>query len=306
MVSNSLSPVGQGARSTKLPVSLGPSGSPYIDSPPRRLRSGDHTGQLAPGTPPPFTMLDSNFLAMEGARLSLHDSRLLQVRTKTRAQHAAAALLGRKSSSSLKCVVESTLQYTTPNYSPQLQDAPPLSSLSLPLDPQESVTPALLNPAVDSQTDYQSPVPPVEGLKCNSPANNPYVDSSVRRLVVANKAANTIHSLENGPTKDCYGWDLMHDGGSDDTDSDQDLGMPEDPHLEISGNTKRMMDQQFACHTQVSIGEDFMGLEDTLNNVLQQLGETLASDPAEEFQAPQAHKDLDQHDPILRAQTIEV
>ena len=30
------------------------------------------------------------------------------------------------------------------------------------------------------------------------------------------------------------------------------------------------------------------------------------SDPAEEDQAPYAHKDLVQHDPILRAQTIEV
>jgi hypothetical protein len=86
--------------------------------------------------------------------------------------------------------------------------------------------------------------------------------------VVVNKAANTIHSLEDGPTKDCYGWDLMLDGDSDDTISDQDLDMLEDPYGEISGNTRRMMDQQFACPTHASIGEDFMDLEDTLNNVL--------------------------------------
>jgi hypothetical protein len=48
-----------------------------------------------------------------------------------------------------------------------------------------------------------------------------------------------------------------------------------------------------------------MGLEDTFNNVLQQLGETMASDPAEEDQAPYVHKDPVQHDPILQAQTIE-
>jgi hypothetical protein len=37
--------------------------------------------------------------------------------------------------------------------------------LPWPQDPQESATPALLNPAVDSQIDDQSPVPPVEELK---------------------------------------------------------------------------------------------------------------------------------------------
>jgi hypothetical protein len=123
--------------------------------------------------------------------------------------------------------------------------------------------------------------------------------------VVVNKAANTIHSLEDGPTKDCYGWDPMLDGDSDDTNSNQDLDMPDNPHGEISGNTRRMMDQQFTCPTHASIGEDFMGLEDTLNNVLQQLGETVESDPAEEVQALHAHEDLVQHDPILQAQTIE-
>ncbi len=86
--------------------------------------------------------------------------------------------------------------------------------------------------------------------------------------MVVNKAANAIHSLEDGPTKDCYGWDPMLNGESDDTISDQDLDMPEDPHSEISGDTRRMMDQQSACLTHASIGKDFMGLEDTLNNVL--------------------------------------
>jgi hypothetical protein len=48
-----------------------------------------------------------------------------------------------------------------------------------------------------------------------------------------------------------------------------------------------------------------MGLEDTLNDVLQQLGETVASDPTKEVEALQAHEDVVQHDPILQAQTIE-
>ncbi len=48
-----------------------------------------------------------------------------------------------------------------------------------------------------------------------------------------------------------------------------------------------------------------MGLEDTLNNVLQQVGETVESDLVKEVQALHAHEDLVQHDPILQAQTIE-
>ncbi len=64
------------------------------------------------------------------------------------------------------------------------------------------------------------------------------------------------------------------------------------------------MDHQFACPAHASVGKDFMGLEDTLNDVLQQLGETVEFDPAEEVQAPYTHEDLVQHDPILRAQTI--
>ncbi len=117
--------------------------------------------------------------------------------------------------------------------------------------------------------------------------------------------ANTIHSPEDGPTKDCYGWDPMLDGDSDDTVSNQDLDMPDKPHREVSGNTRRMMDQQFTRPTHASVVKDFMGLENTLNNVLQYLGETVESDPAEKVQAPYVYKDLVQHDPILRAQRIE-
>jgi hypothetical protein len=80
-------------------------------------------------------------------------------------------------------------------------------------------------------------------IKAHSPINNPYVDPPVCPLVVVNQAANTIHSLEDGPTKDCYGWDPMLNGDSDDTVSDQDLDMPDNPHGEISGNIRRMMDQ---------------------------------------------------------------
>ncbi len=64
LASNSLGPEGQNARSTKLPVSLGLLCSPYIKPLPCRLRSRDQMGHLAPGTPPPFTMQDSNFPAM--------------------------------------------------------------------------------------------------------------------------------------------------------------------------------------------------------------------------------------------------
>ncbi len=86
--------------------------------------------------------------------------------------------------------------------------------------------------------------------------------------MVVNKVANTIHSPEDGPTKDCYGSDPMLDGDSDDAVSDQDLDISDDPHGEIIGDTRRKMDQHFARPTHTSIGKDFMGLEDTLNNVL--------------------------------------
>jgi hypothetical protein len=233
------------------------------------LSSRDQMGQVVPGTLPPFTMQDSNFLAVGGASLESRNSGLPQVRTKTQAQHVAVASSGSRSSNSLKCVAVSTLQYTMPHNPLLVQDALPLSSSSLPLDPQDSVTPAPLHLTANSQTENQSPVLPEEGIKVHSPVNNPYVDPPVCQLVVVNEAANIIHSPEDGPTKDCYGWDPMLVGDSDDIDSDQDLDMPDNPHGEISGNTRRMMDQQFARPTHASFGKDFMGLEDTLNNVLQ-------------------------------------
>ncbi len=99
--------------------------SPSIESPPCRSRSRDQMGHVALGTLPPFTMQDSDFPAMGGASLESRNSGPLQVRTKMQAQHAAAALSGSRSSSSLKCVVESTLQYTMPHNPPQVQDARP-------------------------------------------------------------------------------------------------------------------------------------------------------------------------------------
>jgi hypothetical protein len=191
-------------------------------------------GHVVLDTPPPFTMQDSNFLAMGDASLESHNSRLPHVRTKTRAQHAAVASLGSRGSSSLKCVAEFTLQYTTPHNSPQVQDALPLSSLSLPPDSLDSIILAPLRSSANPQTENQSPVLSEEGIKAHSPLHNPYVNPPVQQLVVVNKAANTFHSLEDSLTKDCYGWDPMLDGDSDKTVSDQDLDMPDNPHGEIS------------------------------------------------------------------------
>jgi hypothetical protein len=216
-------------------------------------------------------MQDSNFPVMVGVSLESRNSGPLVTRTKTCAQHAAVASSGSRGSSSLKCVAVSTLQYTMSHIPPQVQDTPLLLSLSLSLDPQDSVTLASVHLSAEPQTENHIPVPPEEGLKAHSPVNNPYVNPPVCQLVVVNKAANTIHSLEDGPTKDCYGWDMLLDGDSDDTISNQDLDMPDNPHGEIGGNTTRMMDQHFTCPTHASIDKDFMGLEDMLNNVLRQL-----------------------------------
>ncbi len=70
----------------------------------------------------------------------------------------------------------------------------------------------------------------------------------------------------------------MLDGEDDDSNSNQDLDMQDDLHGKISGDTWRMMDQQFARPTHASISKDFWGMEDTLNNVLLQLWETVAPD----------------------------
>ncbi len=101
-----------------------------------------------------------------------------------------------------------------PHNPPQVQDAPPLSLSSLPPDSQDSITLAPLHSSADPQTENQSPVLPEEGMKAHSPANNRYVNPPVHQLVVVNKVANTIHSPEDGPIKDCYGWDPMLDGDS--------------------------------------------------------------------------------------------
>ncbi len=103
---------------------------------------------------------------------------------------------------SLKCVAVSTLQYTMPHIPPQVQDTLLLLSLCLSPDPQDSVTPAPLHLSANPQTENHSSVLPAEGLKAHSPVNNPYVNPPVHQLVVVNKAANTIHSPEEGPTKD--------------------------------------------------------------------------------------------------------
>ncbi len=175
------------------------------------------------------------------------------------AQHAAAASVGSRQLSSIKCVVDSTLLYTMPNdISLQVQDPLPPPPASWPVDHQESVIPVLLTLAVGLQIDDQHPVPPVEDSKSCRTANNPYVNPPVRQLVV-NKVANTIHSPEDSPN--CYGWDPI---------SDKDLAMPDDLHGKISGNTWKMMDQQFARPTHASVGRDFMGMEDKLNKVLRQ------------------------------------
>jgi hypothetical protein len=198
-------------------------------------------------------MQDFNFLVMGSASLELRNSGPLRIRMKTWAQHGAAASSGSRGSSSLKCVAVSTLQYTMPQIPSQVQEAPPLSSSSLPLDPQDFVTLALLHSSANPQTENQSLVLPEEGIKSHSPVNNPYDNPPVHRLVVVNKAANTIHSPEDGPTKDCYGWYPMLDGDSDNTVSNQDLDMPDDPHGEISGDTRRMINQRSpAQHTPVS------------------------------------------------------
>ncbi len=125
-----------------------------------------------------------------------------------------------------------------------------------------------MHSSAKSQTENHIPVPPEEGLKAHHLVNNPYVNPPVCRLVVVNKVANTIHSPEDGLTKDCYGWEPMLDGDSDDTISNQDLDILDDPDGEIIGDTRRKMDQHFARPTHTSVGKDFMGLEDTLDNVL--------------------------------------
>jgi hypothetical protein len=146
----------------------------------------------------------------------------------------------------------------------------------------------------------------VEDPKSHISVKNSYVDLPVHQLLV-NEAANTIHSLEDGPTRDCYGWDLMLDGKVKDSNSNQDLAVPDELHGKISDDTWRMINQQFARLTHTSEDKDFMGLEGTLNNILRQFGDTVVFDhAAHKVEAPQpGHEDGTLYDPILQAQTIE-
>jgi hypothetical protein len=98
----------------------------------------------------------------------------------------------------------------------------------------------------------------------------------------------------------------MLDGENDDSNLNQDLVMPDNLHSKISGDTWKMMDQKIACPTHAIVDKDFMGLEDTLNNVLRRLGDTVVFDPAQKLEAPQPHRDAPLYDPILQAQMIEM
>jgi hypothetical protein len=188
LVAHSSGWAGQDARSAKLPVSPPPSGSPYIKSPPSRPRSGGQDGYLVPCSLLPFKMLDLDFPAIEKASLSLQDPVVLQVRTKTRAQHAAcsmqhaaAASVGSIEISSIKCVVDSTLCCTTPNVIPsQVQDPLIPPPASWPEFHQESHISALSPPAMGLQIHNQRSVLPVEDPKSRMSIENPYVDPPAR------------------------------------------------------------------------------------------------------------------------------
>jgi hypothetical protein len=99
----------------------------------------------------------------------------------------------------------------------------------------------------------------------------------------------------------------MLDGKEDNSNSGQDSAMLDDLLGKITDDTWKMMDQQFARPTHTSVGKDFMALEDTLNDILRWLGDTVAFDPtAQDVEAPlPGHKDIASYDPILCAQTIE-
>jgi hypothetical protein len=127
-------------------------------------------------------------------------------------------------------------------------------------------------PAIGSQVQDQGLIPPVEDPKSCISLTNPYINPPVC-LPVVNKVANIKHPPEDRPIRDCYGWDPMLDGEEDDSNSDQDSAMPDELQGKISGNTWRMMDQQFAQFTHASEGKDFMGSEDTLNDVFRQIGD---------------------------------
>jgi hypothetical protein len=138
LVPNLLEPAGQDARRTKLPVSPGPSCSPYIESPPAGQGAVIRLGiwRWAPCLSSQCWTLISRQCR---GKLAPRNPGQLQVRTKTWVQLVAVASL-RSRLSSIKCVVDSTLQYTTPNdISLQVHNPPPPSPASRPVDHQESV-----------------------------------------------------------------------------------------------------------------------------------------------------------------------
>jgi hypothetical protein len=74
---------------------------------------------------------------------------------------------------------------------------------------------------------------------------------------VVNEVANVIRAPDGISTKDCYGWDLMLDADDDNSDPDRDFEIPDN----VQG-------EQFAHPNHNNANKDFMGLEDTLNDVL--------------------------------------
>jgi hypothetical protein len=62
-------------------------------------------------------------------------------------------------------------------------------------------------------------------------------------LIVGKQAANVMHAPEDGPIRNCCGWDPILDGDGDDSNSKQDLAMPDELQGKISDITQQMMDQ---------------------------------------------------------------
>jgi hypothetical protein len=54
--------------------------------------------------------------------------------------------------------------------------------------------------------------------------------------------ANVIYAPEDGPTRDYYGWDPLHDADDDNSNSDHDSAMSDDAQGKISHDTRQMMD----------------------------------------------------------------
>jgi hypothetical protein len=143
-------------------------------------RSGDQDAYLALCSPLLFRMLGSDFLAMEGASLSVRDPVMLQARTKMRAQHAAAALVGSRQHSSIKCVEDLPLCSTMFNIiTLQVQDPLTLLSVSQPESQPESRIPETSHSAIGSQVQDQGSIPPVADPKSYIFLPNPCVNLPV-------------------------------------------------------------------------------------------------------------------------------